>query len=406
MSSELATSPNLERSYKFLLAMNFFFAILIISWIPRLSEIKKLLGLNNEVFGSLLGLGSIGALVAYGSSGYVIERFGSKWVINISILLMVITYGGITWTQNITIFALINFFAAAGGSFLHIAVSGLQTVIQKELGRPIIPKMHGSFNVGFLVVIIVGGVISPFVSVRTHLTVVSILIAPLFFYCAKQIPSSRDFEMGEKPHLGLKFMKELVPRTQLEWLISLGLICATVIEISTNDWMAIFARETLNIPAGPHVIYFILFSIAMITARWKFAAMLKRFGSVNLIHYGSIIGSIGYAIGIYGAAMVVGRSPAVAFVLAGVGVLIGGFGIGGIQAIFIKVLGDKSGTSLNVALGRVYFVFTMYLFVIRLVISFIAERVSVAAALLVPALLLLLTFRFAHLADDDEDLLK
>jgi tRNA U34 2-thiouridine synthase MnmA/TrmU len=31
---------------------------------------------------------------------------------------------------------------------------------------------------------------------------------------------------------------------------------------------------------------------------------------------------------------------------------------------------------------------------------------SVAAALLVPAVLLLLTFRFAHLADEDEDLLK
>ena len=93
-----------------------------------------------------------------------------------------------------------------------------------------------------------------------------------------------------------------------------------------------------------------------------------------------------------------------AFIAARLGVLIGGFGIGGIQAIFIKVLGDKSGTSLNVALGRVYLVFTMYLFVIRLIISFVAERVSVAAALLVPAVLLLLTFRFAHLADEDKDL--
>jgi hypothetical protein len=46
------------------------------------------------------------------------------------------------------------------------------------------------------------------------------------------------------------------------------------------------------------------------------------------------------------------------------------------------------------------------LFVIRLIISFVAERVSVAAALLVPAVLLLLTFRFAHLADEDEDLQK
>jgi len=406
MPSSVKKHHDLERAYKFLLGMNFLFAILIISWIPRLSEVKKLLGLNNEVFGSLLGLGSIGSLVAYGSSGYVIERFGSKRVINVSIIMMAISYGGITWTRSVTIFALINLFAAAGGSFLHIALSGLQTVIQKELGRPIIPKMHGSFNVGFLIVILIGGVISPFISVRTHLTVISIIISPIFFYCATQLPSSRDFEMGEKPHFGLKFVKELIPRTQLEWLVSLGLICATVIEISTNDWMAIYARETLNIPAGPHVIYFILFSLAMIIARWKFASMLKRFGSVNLIHYGSIIGSIGYAIGIYGAFLMVGSSPAIAFVLAGFGVLIGGFGIGGIQAIFIKVLGDKSGASLNVALGRVYFVFTMYLFVIRLIISFIAERVSVAAALLVPAVLLLLTFRFAHLADEDEDLLK
>ena len=406
MSSSAKKHHDLERANKYLLAMNFLFALLIISWIPRLSEIKKMLGLNNEVFGSLLGLGSLGSLVAYGSSGYVIERFGSKTVSNVSIFLMVVSYAGLTWTQNVAIFALINFFAAVGGSFLHIALLGVQTAIQKEIGRPIIPKMHGSFNIGFLIVMIIGGIVSPFVSVRTHLTVVSLLLAPIFFYCANQVPSSRDFAIGEKPHLGLKFVKELIPRTQLEWFISLGLICATVIEIATNDWMAIFARETLNIPAGPHVIYFILFSLAMIIARWKFAPMLKRFGPVNLIHYGSIIGGVGYAIGIYGAFLIVETSPWLAFIAAGLGVLIGGFGIGGIQAIFIKVLGDKSGTSLNVALGRVYLVFTMYLFVIRLIISFVAERVSVAAALLVPAVLLLLTFRFAHLADEDKDLQK
>ncbi|MCX6426329.1 MAG: hypothetical protein NTV47_06320 [Actinobacteria bacterium] len=88
MPSSVKKNPDLERAYKFLLGMNFLFAILIISWIPRLSEVKKLLGLNNEVFGSLMGLGSIGSLVAYGSSGYVIERFGSKRVINISIVLL------------------------------------------------------------------------------------------------------------------------------------------------------------------------------------------------------------------------------------------------------------------------------------------------------------------------------
>ena len=200
MSNSVKKPHDLERANKYLLAMNFFFALLIISWIPRLSEIKKMLGLNNEVFGSLLGLGSLGSLVAYGSSGYVIERFGSKTVSNISIFLMVVSYAGLTWTQNAAIFALINFFAAVGGSFLHIALLGVQTAIQKEIGRPIIPKMHGAFNIGFLIVMVIGGIVSPFVSVRTHLTVVSVLLAPIFFYCANQVPSSRDFAIGEKPH--------------------------------------------------------------------------------------------------------------------------------------------------------------------------------------------------------------
>jgi len=110
MPSSVKKHHDLERAYKFLLAMNFLFALLIISWIPRLSEIKKMLGLNNEVFGSLLGLGSIGSLVAYGSSGYVIERFGSKTVSNISIFLMSASYAGLTWTQNISLLPLVGHF--------------------------------------------------------------------------------------------------------------------------------------------------------------------------------------------------------------------------------------------------------------------------------------------------------
>jgi hypothetical protein len=250
---------------------------------------------------------------------------------------------------------------------------------------------------------VLAGVISPFVSVRIDITVWTLLVAPFFLYCTHQLPSSREFKMGDTSHRELRFFKELLPRTRMELVISLALLFSTMLAISTNDWMAIYAHESLGIPLGPHVIYFVLFSLALILARWRFPYFLAKYGPVKLIQWGAVSGGISYALGVFLGAQLVGHWShwkVLGFVVAGVGIFFGGFGIGGMQAMFLKILGDTSGISLNIALARVYVVFTVNVFLLRLVISAVVQHFSVAAGLMVPAVMLLLTFFFARLADD------
>jgi MFS family permease len=401
-TEEVIQRPDLEQACRYLLVMNFLFSSTNMAWLPRLSEVKQALGLTNQVFGSLLGLGSVGGLVAYISAGYLLERFGSPVVIITSVTSLLISFSTIIWSPNTFILALLVLLAAFSGSVLYIGLSGLQIVIQHELGRPIIAKMHAASTVGFLLVVVLAGVISPFLSVRIHITVWTLLIAPFFLYYARQLPSSREFEMGGTSHLGFKFIKELLPRTRMEFVISYALLFSAMVEISINDWLAIYAHESLGIPLGPHVIYFILFCIALILARWRFPYLLAKYGPVKLIQWGAVTGGMGFALGVFLGAQIAGQWRVLGFVIAGIGIFFGGFGLGGMQAMFLKILGDTSGISLNIALARVYVVFTVNVFLLRLVISAVVQHFSVAAGLMVPAVMLLLTFLFAHLADEEE----
>jgi hypothetical protein len=383
--------PELERACRYLFLMNFLFSSTNMAWIPRLSEVKETLGLNNQVFGGFL---------AFISAGYLLERFGSPVVITSAVTATLISFSIITWSPNTFVLGSLVLLASMSGSALYIGLSGLQIAIQQQLGRPIIAKMHAASTVGFLLILVLAGVISPFVSVRLHITLWTLLIAPFFLYCARQLPSSREFKKDNQSQLGFSFVKQLVPRTRIEFLISYALLCSAMVEISTQDWMAIYAHESLGIALGPHVTYFILFCLALILVRWRFHYLLAKYGPVNLIMWGAIGGGAGFALGIFLGAQTVGHSKILGWSIAGIGVFLGGLGLGGMQAIFLKILGDTSGISLGIALARVYLVYSINVFFLRLVISAVVQHTSVATGLMVPAVMLLLTYVFAHLSND------
>jgi len=390
----------LERARRYLYLMNFFFNCTNMAWIPRLSEVKATLGLNNQIFGSLLGIGSIGGFLAFLSTGYLLERFGSPIVITSAVSATLISFSTITWSPNTLVLGSLIFLAALSGSALYIGLSGLQIALQQQLGKSIIPKMHAASTAGFLLVLVVAGVISPFVSVRLHITLWTLLIAPFFLYCSRQLPSSSQFKRDNQSYLGFSFVKQLIPRTRIEFLISYALLCSAMVEISTQDWMAIYAHETLGIARGPHVVYLILFCSALILVRWRFHDLLTKYGPVNLIKWGALGGGASFALGIFLGAQIVGHSKILGWGFAGFGVFLGGVGLAGMQAIFLKVLGDTSDISLGIALARVYLIYSINVFLLRLAISVVVQHTSVAVGLMLPAVLLMLTHQFAHLSSD------
>ena len=69
---------------KYIGILFFFFAVQIMSWVPRFPEVKANLGLSNGEFGTYLSFGSIGAVIAMLSSGHLVHKFGAKSVLIIS----------------------------------------------------------------------------------------------------------------------------------------------------------------------------------------------------------------------------------------------------------------------------------------------------------------------------------
>ena len=73
-----------------LFASFFLMGVVNMAWVPRIPEIKKLLGINNGQFG-LIFLGStVGALLAGQLGGRIVHRVGTKVVLTFSSLVFLI----------------------------------------------------------------------------------------------------------------------------------------------------------------------------------------------------------------------------------------------------------------------------------------------------------------------------
>lgn len=372
----------------------FLFGFTVMSWVPRLPEIKDHLGVNDGQFGTLLSTGAIGALIALLTMGHAVNHWGASRVIKIGFTANLVGYIAVAHVHNPLIFMILNIVIGFGVSTIHLSANSQVIADQESIGRSIMPRMHGVWAIGALSTALFSSLLIDRVSLGLHLSILMFVTWFItLFLLALRSETMLKPNRSEKSHFSAK---NIFNSFHIDWIVSAGLICAQLIEFTTNDWSAIFARDKIGIQSGLTALVYIFFALAMITGRLLARRIEAKFTLYSSVRLFGLLGGIGFAIFIWISAYLVHFNKNLAFVSALVGFAIAGFGTSFLGPTFTTAATQRSHLSSSIVIGQLGVINNILVFIFKALMAWTAQFTSLYVALMIPAVMLMAVGLFAR----------
>ncbi|WP_454083468.1 MFS transporter [Georgenia sp. Marseille-Q6866] len=293
----------IARRYLAVSVMFFVPGIAMSSWIARTPAIRDSLGASTAEMGLvLLGL-SGGAMVGILLSGVLVARLGTRSVLMSGMALIVaglslVAVGSAIASTPLVTGALAVFGIAMGGIEIAMNVEGAD--VEKQVGRPTLPLMHGFLSLGFVVGALLGMLLTavefpPYF----HLAAIAALVVVATTPALAQIPSGigratrRGTDRGEgRTHGAYGRMLRDLPL----WLMSFVVFSMTFSEGTANDWLPLIMVDghgfTETMGSGTYA----AFAASMVVARFSAGFFLKRFRQVVVVRVSVLTAAAGIAL--------------------------------------------------------------------------------------------------------------
>lgn len=251
------------------------------TWISRIPEIRSSLDLSNSRLGLLLLCIAAGSLLSLPSTGALINRFGTVFVVRNGAGLSVVGLGlagsgaelGMVWLAGVGLFLY-----GIGTGTWDVAMNVEGAAVEHVLARNVMPRFHAGFSLGTVAGAGLGAaVIWLGLPMLVHFAAVAgLALAVAWFSVAQFLPIVAPPEGGH----GSAFTSWLEPRTVLIGLMVLALALA---EGTANDWLALALVDGYDVEHWVGVMGFALFVSAMTVGRLLGPVLLDRFGRVPVL---------------------------------------------------------------------------------------------------------------------------
>ena len=373
----------------------FLFGFLIMSWVPRLPEVKANLGLSNGEFGSVIGTSAIGALTALLTVGHLVHNYGVKLVIRIAAFAMAMTLILLTSTHSTLIFLIGNIMLAGAISSFHISINAQGFDYQDRTKSSVITRLSGFWSIGALLTAIVSGLLVNRIPLHIHITILSLIILLIMLF----VISSMDSQLL-KPNQGVEKdykITDIFKGFRIDGLVSGALICAGFLEFAVGDWAAIFVKEDVGIKSGLHTLPYILFTFAMIIGRLRVHKLYSRFSIQFLVKLGSLVSGISFLIGILAVRLIAPDKKMLILVVLCISFTVAGLGTSFLAPSVMNIANSRSRAPASVVIGQLGVINNIAVFSIRLIVAWTAQAFSLSIALIIPALLLFMVPYFSKI---------
>jgi MFS family permease len=396
-SSRLGLSVPDEKKYIGILF--FLFAVQIMSWVPRFPEVKANLGLSNGEFGTYLSLGSVGAVIAMLSSGHFVHKLGAKPVLIISTLSMCLSISTIVHLQSTPIFIIVNMINGGSVAAFNIALNAQAFHAQDRAGELILSRQHGYWTMGAVATAIFSGFMVEFVGIALHINVLSVVIFLIILSIIKKLePEMIKPSPEDDNDFGVK---DLFTSFRIDYLVSAALVCGIMVEFSTADWSAIYAKETIGVRGSLATIPYILTFTAMIAGRLGQHRITPYFSLQQQIKYGSVIGGVGFIGFILASSLLVDHSKTAAYICTLLGFSIGGFFSAILSPTFFTAANKRSSQPSAVVVGQMGVTNAILTLIVKTIVAWTAQLTgSIAIAMIIPGLMLISVAFMSRAAKD------
>ena len=294
------------------------------SWMSRIPDVRELLQLTPSTLSLLLLSLSVGSVIGLPIAGRIAHHLGAAVTVRLGMGSMLLgTLLAAIATQAQAPFLLVVpgvFLLGLGTGIWDIAQNLEGTIIERAIGKAIMPWFHAAFSGGTVVAALVGaGMTALQVPLVAHLGGVVALVAVTTIWGTGQfLPAFDDAEPepdGAKP-TGRARSAWTEPRTLL---IGLMVLAAGFAEGTANDWLAVAFVDGHHLDKAMGVVALAIFLSFMTAGRILGTGLLDRYGRVVVLR-------TLFAASIVGCLLVVFGDPVLAFIGAaiwGVGASLG-----------------------------------------------------------------------------------
>ncbi len=345
--------------------------ILFASWTAHVPQVKAALNIGDGQLGIALLGESVGSVTATLLAGMILARFGSRRVVRATAIGYCLAgiLVGLSGSIGELFAALAVWGLFAGG--LDVAMNTQAINVERELGRPIMGKMHGSWSIGSLVGSGIGVVA---VAIGVTLTwqllalgVVTVTIAVILIARLLNDP------VHERHHNATRRRRPSAALLILGTIAFAGLLT----EGGTGNWSAVYMRDTLHAQPAVAGLAYTAFTLAMVTVRLAGARLLRRYSPRQVISVCAAIATVGL-----GSALVI-DDPVAGIV--GFGLF--GIGLASIIPMVFSAAGNQPGLAAGTAVATVSAVGWMGFMIGPPLIGLVAGHSSLSIALIVFPLL-------------------
>lgn len=293
------------------------------SWFARVPAVREALDLSAGRLGLLLLAMSAGAVLAMPTSGLVAQRLGTARTVALATLLVSVGLGiaGVSasaagWLPGVAVGLVV---LGYGTGTCDVAMNIEGAVVERRLGRTVMPRFHAAWSLGSVAGAGLGAVAAEVgLALAVHLPLVggAVLLGTVFgtraFLPVPEPTPDADGGSPARRRAVLAAWRE--PRTLL---IGLFVLVAAFSEGVATDWVAVAFVDGYGVTEAAGAAVYGVFVIGMTLGRTVGTLALDRWGRVPVLGITILLAVVGV-----GVAVLAGSGP-----VAVAGVALWGLGI-------------------------------------------------------------------------------
>jgi len=379
-------------------AIFFLFGLGIMCLAPRLPDIKANLDVSTTYFGFLMSTGSIGAFSAQLTMGHIVHRLGVYKVLIFSATATYITLGVLIELHNPEIYLLVNVLCGFAWASYHISINAQALHRQAESGVQIIPMLHGLWSAGAVTTAFIALLISSSVSLNWHIYPLIIIVYILKLRAINRLRPVllAGNEVTEADEI-VTFRK-MISSFSIDWVVSIGFLCALMLEVAVGDWVTIMARQEFGVSKSLAVVPYFLFMGAMILGRLNYNRIKGNRSDKEMVQPFVVMGGTVFLISLALSMQLKESNLYLGFAVFCVGILLTGIGISFVGPLFFGYASARSDKPGGVAVAELGALNQVLTFIGRGVISVVAGAVSLPIAMTIPGVMLIFVAFFVAAA--------
>ncbi|MEO7983950.1 MAG: MFS transporter, partial [Bacteroidota bacterium] len=245
------------------------------SILPSLKTDFQTEGVNAGVLTSILPIGILGGSLIFGP---IVDRYGYKLLLIISVFISAVALAGLAYTRSLPILYSCIFLIGFGGGIINGGTSALVADISTENKGASLSLLGVFFGLGALGMPLLLGILSKHFPYTTILAAVGFfMFLPLVYFLLVAFPKPKQAQ-GFPLKQGIKLLKE--PALLLTGFF---LFFQSGVESLINNWITSFLQHTGKI-TNEEALLALSFSLVGLTlARLLLGALLKRISSFTVL---------------------------------------------------------------------------------------------------------------------------